>query len=192
MASIRVGVFSRRTAPTEGGADTFVATLAVKLRAMSLGSEIELVPVPWEAWSQRRKPLRYMARRILQQVGVEIPEVDLRSLCRQFRLDAAYFTTPAFVAVDIPYVFTLWDLGHRTVPQFTEMQRGRMSWAHREALCQRMLPAASFVVVGNQAGAAEVRENFNVAADRLVPVPFPNPDFSAITAVAPSWLPAER
>lgn len=191
MASFRVGVFSRRTDPTEGGADTFAATLGEKLRALSLGPEIELVPVAWEAWSQRRKPLSYVARRVLQLAGVEIPEVDLRPLCRELRLDAAYFTTPAFVAVDLPYVFTLWDLGHRTVPQFPEMQRGRMSWAHREALCQRMLPRARFVVVGNRAGAAEVRRYFNVPEDRLVPVPFPNPDFSAVAAVAPPWLPGE-
>jgi glycosyltransferase involved in cell wall biosynthesis len=116
--------------------------------------------------------------------------VDLRPLCAELRLDAAYFVAPAFAVIDVPFILTHWDTGHRTIPEFPEMRTGGYSWAQREAIGRQMLPQASFVIVGNQAGADEVTQFFGVGADRVAPLPFPNPDFSALAAVKPAWLPA--
>lgn len=186
--TIRVGVFSRRTAPQEGGADTLVTTLSAKLPALGSDGGITLVPVPWQAWSQRRNPVRYAAVRLARRAGLEVPDVDVRGLCRRLALDLAYFTVPAFVQIDIPYIFTLWDLGHRTIPEFPEMRAGRLPWDEREMLCRRMLPRASYVVVGNEAGGKEARNFYGLARERVVAVPFPNPDFSDVVATPVAWL----
>ena len=188
--TIRLGIFSRRTAPSEGGADTLANTLRHEATALQSELPIELVPVPWQAWSQRRNPLRFVWVRVARRLGIEVPEVDLRPVCRRFELDLAYLAGPAFVRLDVPFIFTLWDLGHRTIPEFPEMRSARVPWTQREALCRQMLAQASYVVVGNEAGAAEVRESFGLRAERVIPIPFPNPDFADVEEAPVGWLPA--
>lgn len=192
MRTYRVGVFGRGTAPTDGGADTLLQTLDAKLRATGeLAGGLELVPVPWSAWSHRRRPLRYAWGRLVRGFGGELPQVDLRPVCRELRLDLAYFTAPAFARIDIPFVFTVWDLGHRTIPDFPEFRANpRDPWTHREALYGSMLGQASFVVAANATGSAEICGHYGVPRDRVVALPFPNPDFSGETETVPSWLPA--
>lgn len=189
MAPYRIGIFGRETSPLDGGADTLLRMLREKIPAQLAGGQIELVSVPWAAWSHRRRPLRYLWCRAVRWWGGEIPLVDVRPLCRRLGLSAAYFAAPAYARIDVPYVFTLWDLGHRTIPEFPEMRSGRDPWSHREAMYRTMLGQASYVVTGNQAGAAEAREFYGVGADKLVPLPFPNPDFSAVAEEVPVWLP---
>lgn len=189
MRTIRIGIFGRESVPADGGADTLLQLIASRLPATD--GAVELVPVAWDRWSYKRQPLRQVRRHLARAMGTEIPWVDLRPLCAELRLDGAYFAAPAFAQIDVPFVFTHWDTGHRTIPEFPEMRAGADSWAQREALCRQMLPQASAVVVGNQAGADEVTQLFGVRAERVAQLPFPNPDFSGLAAVKPAWLPAE-
>lgn len=186
----RIGVFGRSTSPGDGGSDTLLTTIGTRLSALGRADDVEIVPVPWSAWSHRRRPLRYAWCRFVRCFGGELPLVDLRPVCRKLRIDVAYFAAPAFARLDVPYVFTLWDVGHRAIPEFPEMRSGRDPWTHREALCRTMLGQASFVVTGNQTGAAEVRELYGLSAEKVVAVPFPNPDFSSVAEEPPAWLPA--
>lgn len=191
MRRYRIGVFGRGTSAQDGGADVLLNALGTRLTEIAGGEDIEIVPVPWSAWSHRRRPLRYLWCRIARCFGGELPLVDLRPVCRELRLDLAYFAAPAFARIDVPFVFTLWDIGHRTIPEFPEMRSGRDPWTHREALCRTMLGQASFVVTGNDTGAAEARELFGLSAEKVVAIPFPNPDFAAVAEEVPPWLPAE-
>lgn len=187
---LRLGVFGRGTAPTDGGADTLLAMIGRSVPERLNHAAVEIVPIPWEAWSHRRRPLRYLWCRIARQFGGELPLVDLRPVCRRFNLDLAYFAAPAFAHIDIPFVFTLWDIGHRTIPDFPEMRSGRDPWTHREALCRRMLAQASFVITGNDTGAAEATRCFGLDPQKVVSLPFPNPDFTEMAEKIPAGLPA--
>jgi len=187
---LRVGIFGRGTSPTDGGADTLLAMIERSVPSQVDQASIELVPVPWAAWSHRRRPLRYLWCRIVRGFGGELPLVDLRPVCRRFSLDLAYFAAPAFAHIDIPFVFTLWDIGHRTIPDFPEMRSGRDPWTHREALCRRMLAQASFVITGNSAGAAEAVGFYGLDPQKVVPLPFPNPDFAEVAEAIPAGMPA--
>lgn len=191
MRRLRAGIFGRGTAPTDGGSDTLLATLTEQLGRRSAGNDVELVSVPWRAWSHRRRPFRYFWSRVVRRLGGEIPLVDLRPVCRRWRLDLAYFAAPAFVRLDLPYIYSVWDLGHRTIPEFPEMRCGGDPWSQREAQYRQMLGQASYVVVGNSCGAAEIREHYGIPEHRLIALPFPNPDFSGVTERVPHWLPAE-
>ncbi|MEO6567303.1 MAG: hypothetical protein ABIO94_00960, partial [Opitutaceae bacterium] len=168
MRRFRIGIFGQPSSPTDGGSSTLLTALREKVAILLPNDSIEIVPVPDTAWSHRRHLGRLIWRRLLRFGGCELPWVDLRPLCRGLRLDLAYFMAPAFVEIDIPYIFTLWDLGHRTVPDFPEMRSGRDSWRQREALYKSMLPQASFVVTGNEAGAKEAREFYGLSTERLV------------------------
>ncbi|MBM3851831.1 MAG: glycosyltransferase family 4 protein [Verrucomicrobia bacterium] len=188
----RIGVFGRGTSPGDGGSDTLLGTIAANLPALGAAGEVEIVPVPWSAWSHRRRPWRYAWCRLVRYCGGEWPLVDLRPVCRRYRIDVAYLAAPAFVRIDVPFVFSVWDLGHRTIPEFPEMRSGRDPWTHREALYRTMLGQASFVVVGNRTGAAEVRAIYGLPADKVIALPFPNPDFSGVAEETPAGLPAAR
>ena len=185
----RIGVFGRETLPTDGGADTLLRLLREKLGPAAGGGAVELVHVPAAAWSYRRQPLRYLWWRFTRVCGVQVPLWDFRPVCRRLRLDAAYVAIPILARIDIPYVFTLWDLGHRTLPEFPEMDTARESWDEREAMCRRMLPQASCIIAGNGVGAAEAREMYGLPAERVVAIPLPNPDFAGVEAALPAWAP---
>lgn len=188
MRPIRIGLFQRETSPVDGGADTLLRMVGARLASLPAGEAVELVPVPWAEWSYRRQPFRQVRVRLARWLGEEIPWADVRPVCDDRRLDAAYFEAPAFVEVTVPFIMAQWDVGHRTIPDFPEVRSGRDSWAQREAIARRMLPQASAVIVGNRTGADEVVELCGVRRDRVAVLPFPNPDFPAATV--PDWLPA--
>jgi glycosyltransferase involved in cell wall biosynthesis len=189
MRRYRIGVFGWKSAPVDGGSDTIFRTLTQKLPGIHSNGLLEMVQVPWQAWDHWRQPLWYLRHKISRYFGGVVPPTDLRPVCRRLRLDVAYFVTPSFAQIDIPYVFSLWDIGHRMAPEFPEMRCGPGDWTQREALHRRMLAQASFVVVGNNTGAAEARELLGLDRERVVAIPFPNPDFSSIDEVIPSWMP---
>jgi glycosyltransferase involved in cell wall biosynthesis len=188
MRPIRIGIFQQQTSPADGGSDTLLSLVSAQLAALPRSGAIELVPVPWTRWSHRRQFGRQLRVRLARMAGTEIPWVDLRGVSRDLQLDGAYFPAPVYAEIDVPYIFTLWDAGHRTIPDFPEMRTGRDSWAQREAMYRRMLPQAGCVVVGNRTGAEEAAL-FGVSPARVAVLPFPNPDFSAVAATPPAWLP---
>src|SRR4051794_768416 len=100
MRRYRIGVFGRGTSATDGGADVLLAALGARLAEIGGREDIEIVSVPWDAWSHRRRPLRYLWCRAVRYFGGELPLVDLRPLCQRLQLDVAYFTAPAFARID--------------------------------------------------------------------------------------------
>jgi glycosyltransferase involved in cell wall biosynthesis len=189
MRKLRIGIFGRDTVPADGGSDTLLQMIARQLAAGPAREAVELVPVEWAQWSYRRQPLRYLWMRLARPWGLEIPPTDVRPACRRLDLDAAYFAAPAFAVVDVPFAFTLWDLGHRTIPEFPEMRSARDPWSQREAMYRQMLGQASVIITGNETGAAEAIRYYAVPRERLVVQPFPNPDFGGVPAERPAWQP---
>lgn len=189
MRKLRVGIFGPATTPSDGGADTLLPLLVNQVPASLPAGGLEYVPVPWSTWSYRKHPLRFLWMKFVRAFGSEIPLVDLRPVCRALELDLAYFPAPTYARIDIPFVFTVWDLGHRTIPDFPEVRCASDPWTQREAMYRLMLPQAGGIVVGNRTGAAEVARHFGIEADRCVALPFPNPDFSAVEAKVPAWMP---
>lgn len=187
--NLRIGVFGRHTSPHDGGANTLLAAVARSLAGAGAAARCELVEIPWSEWSHRRRPLRYLWSRLVRWAGSEVPLVDLRPVCRRHQLEAAYFAAPAFARIDVPFVFTVWDLGHRTIPEFPEMRSGRDPWSHREAMYRTMVGQASYVVVGNESGREEVGRAYGKDPARIRVLPFPNPEFPAAGAGVPAWLP---
>ena len=53
-----------------------------------------------------------------------------------------------------------------------------------------MLRQASFVVAGNENGAAEARELYGLDGAKVVALPFPNPEFETVVEEVPAWLPS--
>ncbi len=88
-----------------------------------------------------------------------------RSL-RRCGAEVVWFVTPFFQPVDIPYVYTIWDLQHRLQPWFPETSAsGR--WKFRDTNYQRALSKAALVIVPNSAGKEEVIRFYNMFPERI-------------------------
>jgi glycosyltransferase involved in cell wall biosynthesis len=82
--------------------------------------------------------------------------------------------TPTF---DLPYVTTIWDLQHRLQPVFPEVGGGR-EWSQRERALSRIIGGASIVIVGTEAGKAEVERFYGVPESRIRRLAHPTPTFA--------------
>jgi glycosyltransferase involved in cell wall biosynthesis len=103
-------------------------------------------------------------------------DVNFDWLMRREKIDLLWILVPYGLKVTIPYVFTVWDLGHRTLPFFPEVS-AHGSWAIREEMYQQMLYRAAYVITGNTTGKEEILNNYPINPDKIRIMPFPIPDF---------------
>lgn len=92
------------------------------------------------------------------------------------RADLVWFLSPYFEMPppSTPFVTTVWDLGHRDLPEFPEVSSAPgQTWTfdQREAYYQHVLPRAARVIVGTQTGADQVRRYYPVQPERIRIIP---------------------
>lgn len=96
-----------------------------------------------------------------------------------------FVTVPIPETVDVPFIFTVWDLMHRTHPCFPEVGAfGSWPWDQRERFYQYILPRATYVVTGNEAGKKDVIDFYRIPAERVKTLPLPTPEFTSGSVVA--------
>lgn len=91
-----------------------------------------------------------------------------RNRLRREAINLVYFTSPSPIALriaDLPYVITIWDLGHRELPGFPEVWR-RSTWLDREKIYSIGCGRASFVVVDSESTGEKLGKLFGVPAER--------------------------
>jgi glycosyltransferase involved in cell wall biosynthesis len=93
---------------------------------------------------------------------------------RKEHIDIVWIPGPFELDVPIPYIFTVWDIGHRTVPYFPEVSSNG-EWEKRERIYAKMLYKASYIITGNETGKKEILENYSLSPVKIKIVPFPNP-----------------
>jgi glycosyltransferase involved in cell wall biosynthesis len=102
------------------------------------------------------------------------------------KIDLLWILGPYKLETSIPYVFTVWDLGHRLLPCFPEVSvYGGRQWEEREALYQKMLPKATYIITGNETGKQEILANYPVNPDKIKIIPFPIANFCFDREVTP-------
>jgi glycosyltransferase involved in cell wall biosynthesis len=82
---------------------------------------------------------------------------------------------PLGEVMSIPYIATVWDLEHRTRPYFPEVSSTGFTWPEREKLYNDLLPRASIIITGTQAGKEEIVHYYRVNPANVVVDPFPVP-----------------
>lgn len=98
------------------------------------------------------------------------------------KIDLMWFVTPAFEFVDVPFVYTVWDLQHRLQSFFPEVSVTAWKFDDREKRYAYAIPRAAYVVIGNQAGKEEVIKFYGVPEQRIKTIPLPVPEFALRTS----------
>jgi glycosyltransferase involved in cell wall biosynthesis len=87
--------------------------------------------------------------------------------------DFAWFLTPHWQQVNCPFAITVWDLGHRVLPEFPEVSLSGWTFDQRESFYSHVLTRATLVVTGNEAGRRQIRRYYSVDEQRIVINPLP-------------------
>ena len=75
-----------------------------------------------------------------------------RNQLKDLGINLAYFSSPSHMALrlgNFPFIFTVWDTGHRDLPDFEEMASPK-EYATRENLYQNAIPNAFHVMVESE------------------------------------------
>jgi glycosyltransferase involved in cell wall biosynthesis len=119
-----------------------------------------------------------LKNKIKQKLGVNSqPFSKFDAAAKDIGLDLFWFTAPGTYDVSFPYIYTVWDLGHRRTPYFPEVSRSGWSWQNRESTYQNMLYKASFILTGNEEGKKEILENYSVPSGKIRISSFPVASF---------------
>ena len=126
-----------------------------------------------------KSPTIRALRRLL---AVQDRKTDLADFIDNRPEDLVYFLYPSGLAGRLehhPFIATVWDLCHRDFPEFPEVGRGS-EFEARETLFRSHVARAVAVVADSDQIAARLTQDYGVARDRVVVMPF-SPS-SAITS----------
>jgi len=72
---------------------------------------------------------------------------ELEHITQTRAIDLIWFLSPYYEAVPVPFVTTVWDLGHRVLPEFPEVSTAPGAWTFqaREQYYRHVLPQAARV-----------------------------------------------
>jgi glycosyltransferase involved in cell wall biosynthesis len=91
------------------------------------------------------------------------------SILKNDKIDLVYFLSPSIIAQglnNIPYIFTLWDLGHLDLIEFPEVSHNRQ-FELREQIYYKSLRKAFKIIVDLDYGKKRVIEKYNVDVNRV-------------------------
>ncbi|MFC1894317.1 glycosyltransferase family 4 protein [Candidatus Dependentiae bacterium] len=91
-------------------------------------------------------------------------------------IELMWFATPAYEFVQIPFIYTVWDIAHRLNPCFPEVSFEGCSFENREKLYNKTIPRATYVVIGNEAGKKSLIESYSISENRIKAIPLPVSD----------------
>jgi glycosyltransferase involved in cell wall biosynthesis len=189
---MRVGIYTGSVTPTAGGAYTLIET--IKRDVFLSNCKFEIFFLFEDEYSPKRSidnKITYInvsnkreitfffrvRRKILKILGRYREQSILDDVLYSEGIDLLWILGPYSLDITIPYVFTVWDLGHRMLPCFPEVSNKGWTWDEREKLYQKMLYRATYIITGNETGKKEILDNYTVNPEKIHIIPFPVPDF---------------
>ena len=99
----------------------------------------------------------------------------LEALVASEQIDLLWLMTPSSEPLSVPYIATVWDLEHRKQPYFPEVSTTGWTFSARENVYNALLPPASMIITGTQAGKEEIVHYYRVNPANVIVIPFPVP-----------------
>jgi glycosyltransferase involved in cell wall biosynthesis len=196
--TMKIGIMITCETPEIGGGFTFEQGIFDALLRLRRETPHELVLVgeaaqgpallsefPWicvKTKPLKKAKIRREIRRILNRIVVT-RKADAEPLLDFERapevlaadLDLIVYLNPFFSPfLDIPYVFNIWDLAHRVLPFFPEINLAH-GWKSRERYYQERLQRASYIISPNAAFRQQIVDFYRVPAERIRLLHHPTP-----------------
>lgn len=177
------------TNPLSGGANSYERTILEKFSCVQEEATDFLVLVPKQANQTYSLPSTHLASiayktnfldmvllairssppgfLILKKLGLKFGRFE--RLLKRNGIDLVYFLSPNPIAMDLidtPMINTVWDLGHRDLPEFTEIS-GDRHFEEREIFYKHVLPKSFRVVVDTPATATKIERIYGVQSSRI-------------------------
>jgi len=189
---LRVGIFTDRPVPEAGGAYTFLDTIIQDI--ISSDCEYEFIIFFYDPKASKRyikdkityvnyyksppkkKCLLIRIKRKIFRIFFNQYKIEKKEdIYKDENIDLLWILGPYEINTDIPFVFTVWDLGHRIFPFFPEYKGDE--WNNREEIYNKMLKKATYIIIGNQTGKKEIIENYSINPEKINIISFPIPKF---------------
>ncbi len=139
-------------------------------------SGVTIVPIKKRYKSHAAKVFRRLKTLSLLALNRQ-EQTPLGRACSEHRIDVLWHLGPTGEPIiNVPFIFTVWDIEHRRQPFFPEVAANRV-WEARERMYSSYLPRASFILTGTQRGKDDIIQYYAVSAERVKVIPFPTPAF---------------
>jgi glycosyltransferase involved in cell wall biosynthesis len=204
---MNVGVYIGDASPETGGGYTFVHDVLREIERPSVSAQhrftivttsasttdgstldvLSLAPALRDLPTRARVRLSRSVDRFLGRAPAPSdwsrPAVD--RLLADARIDVMWYLQPATCwSLNVPFVTVVWDLQHRLQPYFPEVTAGNQGFI-RDDVYRSLLPRASLVIAGTDAGRDEIVRFYGVAPERIRILPHPTPSFALAAAAGP-------
>ena len=159
---------SRLGSLTEDCELIFISTAKTGLVGKILGNRVQFLgqfftlvmhnPVIW-----------FMSRRI-----AFFPNSRFEKRIKNAKIDLVFFVGQYDLATKLrqtPYIVTIWDLGHRDLPELPEMNYNR-EFEYREWRIKNLATKASYVIVDSEVTKLNLISLYNLKSERIVSIPF--------------------
>lgn len=178
---MRIGIFLGAYTPEMGGAFTFQESLLNALRGINTQHEITCFYYGDEV-SISEGALRWVR---LVKNPANRADRPLHDAVLKNQIELVWIISLDYEIIEVPFIYILWDLQHRIQPYFPEVSVSGWTWDNREKYYQHILPRASYVITGTQAGKNETMDFYLVPADRIRVLPFPTPEYALQASTSP-------
>jgi len=178
---MRVAFYLGRSIPESGGGFTFEQSILEALRKTQTKHEFyffyqkDLKREFATARTFGTKALRKLKNFI--KFDKNNKTSDLNRAVEKYKIELVWFLTPEYQFVDAPFVYTIWDLQHRLQSYFPEVSVTGCTFESRENYYKNIIPRATYVITGNEAGKEEIKLFYGIPDFRIKTVEFPTPDF---------------
>jgi glycosyltransferase involved in cell wall biosynthesis len=185
---VKVGFYCASASPVQGGGFSFVDTLRSGL--LRNGALVEHHPVFYGSDSGGRlvrydpavddDPVGFLAA-INSRVNAAARGAALLGrgwrwsrVLKRDGVELLWSDGPDVPLAGVPFVVTIWDVGHHLLPFFPELG-GARPWRVREGRLREVARRAAAVVVGTRTGRAQVRRAYGIDPARIRVLPLPVP-----------------
>lgn len=196
---MKVGIYFPDFKPEDGGANTLLGTILKEIENTK-SCKYDFV-VLYKGKTNKKEiknnikyiDLGYLFGTNILTKGIRKIREDIFSysildkVAKEDNIDLYYFPEHPIINVTVPYIYTVWDLGHRTVPQYEEVSANG-EWQRRENGYLKMLPKASYIITGNNTGKKEIIKYYGIDENRIKICEFPISSFCYGEEVKPNYL----
>jgi glycosyltransferase involved in cell wall biosynthesis len=201
---MRVGVFLRNYSAEEGGSYTVTNAIIQSLLDLEQESSHQFVLYGWgkEApptllFSNNVQYISLAQYKLLSRIinvskKLRIPltysHVEpylsgfiLNSLLKN-GIDVLWEPNPNCLTMELPYIITMWDVEHRILPYFPEIQK---EWDLMEQHFATRLRRASLIITQTEVGKAQIEKFYQIPTERIKVLPHPTPGF-VFSSISPT------